>query len=586
MRFKLNSVSTTAEGIILDVTALDALPPDDGTGPDPDDGGTGHEVTDELLGAKQREVLKRLFAEGHPWAVQCRTMADYAEHAGKPADGDFGQWATIVYLATGDEAYARKALERNKATFLSAPNNRDYSREYFAIFALHYKWLRPAMSDAEAREYRDRLYSWAEHCLRPVGAGWGTRIGDVDEVFGHEAGLRLTAIVTAKEDPERSAALLANPQLAEMRAEIRRVCKIIANGGQGASSSEYNLGEHQLLLIGAYADDIAKFPEVAAVAKALCDQTRWMTRLDHVHADWGDVQQPRSQHLSEKVGLLSLLAGLTGDPRPRSLLAELTKDKPIYPNYWFHLYRGLWCFDPTLPAEPYVAPVGMHVGGFGHIIHRGPRHFAQIYAPTWNGVDHEQSLFPDYRLWLDGEEVIGHPLGYDTRAWTNNTSLMAGHSRMSVMEVVSIEETPTGCIVITRQGGKLPDSWATFVEDWTRKTEFIAPNKFVITDSFKGQRPKPEELSYPALIEASAKAPALWQVIQHTPVEPTKTPTGYTWKTKGGKTVTLTGSDRSIVMKTTHIDGNFNPGELDGWQVRFLSDAPTAEIRTTVEVGQ
>jgi hypothetical protein len=129
------------------------------------------------------------------------------------------------------------------------------------------------------------------------------------------------------------------------------------------------------------------------------------------------------------------------------------------------------------------------------------------------------------------------------------------------------------------------------MEGFKRTIEFTAPSKIVVTDSFKGRKPTPEELAYGDLIAKTANAPALWQVLNHTPVEPTETPDGYTWKTAGGQTVTIkaTGYERKIALPTKdspNWGGWFNETELQGHQVRFLDDAPTAEIRTVVEVGQ
>lgn len=226
----------------------------------------------------------------------------------------------------------------------------------------------------------------------------------------------------------------------------------------------------------------------------------------------------------------------------------------------------------------------------GLTIHRGPNHLCQIFAPEWNGVDHENALYPDVRLWLNGEWVLDHPIGYQGVAQAQNVPLMAGHVRMANMAGTA-EQTPSGCKVTWHTDGKLPNSWAHFMNGFTRTTEFFAPNKIVVVDTFDGRKPTPEELTYGDLIAKTANAPALWQTIYHTPVEPTETPTGYTWKTAGGQTVTITatGYERKIAIPTKNSPnwgGWFNETELGGYQIRFLDDRPKAEIRTVVEVGQ
>ena len=293
------------------------------------------------LNPERRQVLRELWETQHPWAVQSQVMADYAPN---PAYGDFGQWATLVFAATDQEAYAAKAYRQMMATFTDKPPGRNETRECHGVFALHYPELRPAISDREAAEWRRRLFAWCDLALQPQGAGWGTLRGDSDEETGNEAGVRLTCKVLAAEEPERCAEILANPQIAMWREDIDRFCDLAA-GGEWIESSEYNLGTLQLLLMGAYGDDIAKFPKVATLANAVADQQAWNTLPDGTYVDWGDVQSPLSEHLNDRVGLLSMLAGLTGSETARRLLASLIKDKPTS-AYWFNIYRALWCFDP------------------------------------------------------------------------------------------------------------------------------------------------------------------------------------------------------------------------------------------------
>ena len=591
MRFKLNSVATTAEGIIFDVTALDALPPD--VGPDPDDEGEGHEVTTELLGAKQREVLKRLFAEGHPWALAVQEAADSSPYA------DFGQWDTLVYLGTGNEAYARQAIAQNKAALPIVPWGLDFTREYYTALALHYHWLRPAMTDEEAAEYRDRMFAWADYSFAPVGSGKGTRKGDSDQITGVEPALRLVARFTSQEDPERSAAILANPQLVMMREEIRRYCEL-AKGGEWVESSEYNLGTLQLLLTGAYAVGIDQYPEVKALLPQIAEQQRWSITPDFKDAvDWGDVQQ-RGLHLNDRVALNAMLAGLTGDPQSRALVHELTKGKQ--PNeYRFLLYRALWAFDPTVPAESYVHPVGFRTTNVGLSIERGPEHVCQIFAPIWLGVDHEGVNVPSVRLWHRGEWAVDDVSAYEPSSACRNTALMMGLGRspyasFETIERLSAEKTDYGCRVVSRMAGRTTN-WRgdhhrppTFLDDWTRTTDFYRPSKIIVTDAFKGRRPESLD-AYAATEQDRMRITlALWQQVWHCPVEPARIDGGYEWQTAGGQTVRLTSDcPRFKVLKTVNgengISGYFN-GPLTGYQVRFLSDEPTAEIRTVVEVTQ
>lgn len=544
----------------------------------------------ELLVPGQKAVLQKLWRDKHPWALLAQGMADYAPN---PAWGDYGQWATLVWLATDDAAYAHKAVDRILATFAEHPYSRNDSREYLTTYAMHYRWLRSAMTDAEATEIRRRLFNWAEHCLKPTGSGEGTRLNDSDEVVGHYFGIRAVAKATSGEDPVRAAALLANPQMDEMRKQLGRFCEL-AKGGEWIESTEYNLGTLQLLLIGAYYDGINKCPEVEALAKDVATQQKWIFTPDKESiAQWGDISKPHDPSRISLVALNSLLAGLVKTGESRSLVAELTKGRTPY-DYWHVLYRAMWCFDPTLPAEPYVAPKGFRAVNIGLGIHRDENHLCQILAPISLGVDHETAMFPDVRLWLNGEWVIDHPLGYMPTATAFNTALMAGLSRPEKIEHVSSESTDYGCRVVARQSGPVTSWIGSYprpksLGEWTRTTDFhAADHRIEVTDRFEGEPPTNLDAYYPehrAVIESRL---ALWQVIYHCPIEPKEIEGGFEWQTQGGQTVRITGNAKAVNLKTstTPPGGYYHEGQLDGWQIRFLSDEPQAEIKTTITFRQ
>jgi hypothetical protein len=578
------------EWITVEVEKVAPTPP-----PDPPPPYPPPPVSTTLLDQKQRDVLKRLWADKHPWAVTVQQLADYAPH---PAFGDFGQWATLVYVATGDEAYARKAIRQGLAALPADPPDRNFTRELFGTFALQYAWLRERMTAEERAEYLRRLYSWADHCLARTGKpGWGTRLGDSDEVVGHYFGLVLTAKLTAEEEPEKSTAILTDPQMAGMRGEIKRYCEL-AKGGEWVESSAYNLGTVQLLLIGAYSAGIDQYPEVEALAREVAEQQAWTLTPDlKDSAQWGDIEHPHDLTPYARVGLYGLLAGLTGEARPRHLIGELTPRGKDPWAYWIDLYRALWVYDPTAKAEPVAPPEGFRLANVGLAIHRGPNHLCQIHAPVSLGVDHEGATFPDVRLWHGGEWVLDHPLAYGPSASCQNTALLAGYGGRELERLtrVSAVGDANDCQVVTSAGGRFyiwMGSHArppAFCDEWTRETTFQAPNKLTVRDTFKGRRPTGLEGYYPEHRERIEKAPALWQVVYHCSVEPTATPEGFTWRTKGGQTVKLSGPSRRLVLKTerpANVTGYMEESELTGWQIRFLSDEPTAEIVTTLEVGR
>lgn len=350
-RFIQKTVGHTPEGHPVVELIPVVTPPDDGTGPDPDDEGEGHTVTRELLDAKQVAVLKRLWNDKHPWMEMVRGFAASEQ----PVYGDFGQWCVIAWKATGDDTYGRRAISHWQKTFIPAINSRSYTRELFGCFALQYKWLRPLMTDEEAKDFRDRLFAWADLVFDPTRHG--TRIGDSDEVVGHYLGIKAMLKVLEKEEPERCAAIAANPQLAAWREEIKRYCRI-AKGGEWVESNEYNLGTKQLLALYVFIMGKDEFPEITAFLKESAIQQRWQITPDFKSStQWGD-EQGRSLFLDYRVPLNAMLASLTGESQNAALVHKLTDGKYPYPSFWVTLYRALWCFDPTAPTPEYVAPSG------------------------------------------------------------------------------------------------------------------------------------------------------------------------------------------------------------------------------------
>lgn len=531
--------------------------------------------------------LPSVFRAAHPWAVFARSFAD----RDPPAYGDFGQWATLVWLATRAGEYARKAIARGLATFTPEPTwGRNETRETTLTWALQYGWLKEAMTPDERTTWAKRLNRRCELILTPFGTGWGTSLGDSDETVGHYFGLALTDAVlgtTYLTDPT------AGTKPADMREAIRGYCAK-AKGGEWIESSSYNLGTVQLLLLGAYAHGIEKYPDVATFAMELAEQLRWQLTPDLKDAvQWGDTQNPHDPQWSLRVGLWGIVAGLTGDPggHLRALIAAITDGKDPYPTYWSELYRVLWVYDPRPPAGPVVPPTGFRVTGpaVGLAIHRGPNHLFACRFAGRTGVDHESEAFGDVRLWLNGEWVLGHPLGYGAFPEAHNAGLVAGLGAMTERTMTAVE-TPTGCTVTGRTSGPYfdpPYRVPSFLDGWEREVRFEAPNRLAVRDTFRGSVPDPTAYpaSWPYVPDRIRKAPALWCAVYHAPVEPASVTGGFTWTTLGGQRVTVTGPD-GITEKVTRENtlGNFYDTEL-GWRVVFRSNATPAELVTTVAVG-
>lgn len=603
VRIPALGIDTTVEVEKVETPPLPPPEPEPEPEPEPDPTPTPEppppgEIADGLLPAGQRDVLKRLWATKHPLAMAVQSLAD-----NDLAYNQQGEWATLVYLATGNDAYAQKAFSQFRARWIDPSDavkvnqGRSDTREFLVTIAQHYEWCRPGLTDDQAAEWRRLLFVYADLCLGPQPP-WGTRLNDDDETAGHYFGLLKVAQVTAKEDAAKSKAILDNPQLPAMRDAIKRICAY-AKGGEWVSADGYNVGTTKVMLIGLFATGEDDFPEVLEYLKAASEQHAWTIAPDFKSSvKWGDTSPDDGKLDTTHIAYSAMLAGLMGNRNERALYEILAKQQP----WWIELYRVLWCIDPTEDVSAYVAPSGFRSTGVGLSIHRGPQHLLQVFTPrdvTVNGnqIDHTTHQMLDVRLWYDGEWVIEHPIGYPPSESSYNTVLFAGFGRFipqsETVELVSAEGTDSGCKVVWRlKMREAPYTTPPFVNDFTRTLEFTAPNRLAITDKFDGTAPDLASAYWSDQYkkwqaDVVRAAPALWQSIYHTPVAPTKTATGYEWATKGGHKVTLTTDARAIVLKTTpeNTPGSYAPGQLDGSQIRLLSDEPTAELKATLEVN-
>lgn len=560
----------------------------------------------KLLTPERLEGLKQLFATNHPDAISVLRLANN--------DGGYnqqGEWATLVYLGTGDKAYASRAFDQFRRRWIDPaklPEARSDTREFLVTIAQHYEWCEPGLTTEQATEWRRILMMYAELCLgmRPE-TGWGTRINDDDEVWGHYFGIVKIAQVIAAKEPDKSETYLSHPLLAQMREAIKRFC-ILARGGEGTTAAGYNSGTNKVAMIGLFATGPENFPEVLEYLKQAAVQLQWDMLPDlsgtiKFGDTFADNKFPNTGYIAEA----AMFAGLLGNKNDRALYEILSKQQP----WWIELYRVLWVIDVTnIPTEPYVAPTGFRSSpGVGLHICRGTNFLFECLTPQEMTVgpnnerlDHTGFHVTDFQLWWDGERVITHPIGYQQGQGAYNTVLFGGLSREfgppgEVMTIESAEKTPTGCKIVWRfKTVEAPYGIPPFVDDFTRTIEFTAPNKVSVVDHFNGHAPDLVNDPYWSspwrvwLADVVRKSPALWQSLYHTPVTPAPLATGYTWRTTGGHDVTLTTGARNIVIKTTLENaspigggGAYDPAQLVGSQVRLLSDDNTADLSATIE---
>lgn len=539
-------------------------------------------------------VLKELLEQKHPWMQ----FVDGFTRGGYGTWGGLAQWLTILYWATGDESYARRAIEDLLPAIRASKDtsDRNSTRESSFYWALEYMWLKAHMTPEEDAEYRAFLFQWAASMFGRGNQGIFTLPEDSDEVVGHYFGLRLIG-KAVEHDFSTYAPGGSSIGMPRMRERIRDFCKM-AEGGEWIESSEYNLGTLQLLIIGAHFVGMDEFPEVKALLPQIAEQLCWTLTPDlKDSAQWGDEQGPHSLHLNNRVALMAILCGLGyGGDDLLHTLAALIKDRPIYPDFWAAAYRALWFFDPrTLPEFPVA---GSHIGlrvaqGQGLCIYSDIKTFLQVQMqppPKPLYVDHTLQGWGDIRLWMNGEWVLDHPLGYGAYPSAGNVCLLGGLGVMDERQILTTQGFDSGCVIAGRVHGPRHETLKELAfADWDRIIDYSAPGHIKVRDHFVGREPfSIERYSQQDREQIEARL-GLWVQLWHAPVEPTQTTSGFTWMTPGGQRVTLT-SNASDLFCGRHIPGttligNFHPDQVTGWRIAFISNDPTATIETTLTIG-
>lgn len=559
---------------------------------------------------EQLKVLQNPGPQTSSWLDTVKVFADYDQiNNGVPAYNDFGQHDATLGLL--DPARARRAADKIIAAWsnVEITHTRNETREYTTTLALIYSWVKPHLTPEQDTAYRSILRKFGDLIFdRIKGRPWGTRKGDSDEVVGHYGVVliaEVTGDTTVLTDPLGPYGITAE----EMRAEISRYVDLADgdpsdphDGGEWVESADYNLGTTKLLIQITYALGIEKFPEVAAFLDEVADLEPWMWTPDHKErVEWGDDQTPHQDPLSGRVALLSMLIGTGHDKsgQLRWILDKITRDKPAT-AYWGDLYRALWFFNPDSPApdtEP--APLyGFRTASVGLSLHRTAETLCQIMTPNPLAVDH-QEVATDIRIYHRGEWIQDEPRGYAAGAVARNTDLAHGFGSVGDFGRVSVKGDANGCEIVWRTGGRMKEVRGDqnpprpFLNEMRPTIRFTAvPFSLVRETSFDGLPTVPDFNSYYDPDKATIQAaPAPWQQIYHSPVEPEYLADGFAWNTSGGQRVVIRGEGFNVFngfpVTRGNTPGNFYDSELVGWSARFMSTGTTkAVIRSTLSLAE
>ena len=360
---------------------------------------------------------------------------------------DNGMQDGLVYLITGDLAYARSAYQtishyadRNSS---GTQPSRDHTRHNFGALALLYSWVADALPAADKAHFRGILEHWSDLVF---DAKHGTRTVDSDEMTGHYFGLALFALAIRSEDRARSDALMSMDPSAwapvggfdatgvnrnSWRNTLSEYVKRAA-GGAWLESSEYNLTTVRYLveysrMINAYFNQ-DKFPEITALIPAI-EQTliQEMTPGYRDSFQWGDVEEAHSLKPYHRISLLALIADSTGNPHAFDLYDTVFNNYPQSSSLDPHFYLFI---DPYAARSPISGGTHHNAAGRGVAYYHSDWGNNDSFFGSWHQtitkVDHETGLASNFGLYRNGEWVLDYPRGYQISSAYSNTMLISG----------------------------------------------------------------------------------------------------------------------------------------------------------------
>ena len=435
----------------------------------------------------QQATWAQMRAENHPYWQHLLTAANTSG-----IYADRGMRDGLVYLITGDDAYARSAYRyvdqfcgrtyrppeslTNPAwctTEWQGKPAKDQSRDQVTRLAFLYSWIADALPAQDKANFRDILDRWTDLILNVNSENFGTRGTDSDEQVGHYFGIVLYALAIRDEDVSRSDQILNYPgntnsgittaavggvdstgaNYSTMRNTIARFSQR-ARGGQWIEGAEYNLTTLRYVLEGVHAINsyygTDKFPEVTAMyseyAKGLMHE---LTPDKRDAFQWGDIQGPRDLKLFNRVPLLNTLAGISKDPTAL-----------YFQDYFYNRHYPTTIADS---GHQYLDPYSVKTAPSGRMSYNATGMGMAYYREGWNTtdsyfasfmfnpprVDHDGSGLSHFELYRNGHWSITAPRVYqsgvfDFSSFSNGMELAGAAGRMEEASGQTGYESGTG----------------------------------------------------------------------------------------------------------------------------------------------
>ena len=363
----------------------------------------------------QLQVWQRMKTENH--AVYQRLLTESRGYE------DYGMRDGLLYVITGDNAYARKAWaqekwRKNKTLVDGSTTNRDETRHQLPTMSLLYAWIYDGLDETGQAEFDTTMEKWVNYVLK------NTRTSDSDELVGHYFGVAVYALAIKDRNLARSNELIGKiggfdatgTGYDTWRNALKRF-GLLGKGGQWIESSNYNINTSRYFVFGITAVndalEVNKFPEFDLNEYAE-GQIAEVTPDFRDSYQWGDNQD--LHHLSKfaRVPLWSSLCGITKNKKICYGLDRILQNE---------MYQGIWYayYDPYTARET-VDDMTHHASGMGLGFFKKDNSLFAVHTKPRTGADHEYDDFFDFGLYENGKWTITHPLGYYSNLYKTGTN--------------------------------------------------------------------------------------------------------------------------------------------------------------------
>jgi hypothetical protein len=520
----------------------------------------------------------------HMRSVNHKYYQDLKSQADNPGIyNDDGLRDGMMYLITGDAQYATRAWNHvswyRGRTYNSGGStpDRNATRAKFLQMSLLFSWIADGLSSQNKASFRDVLDYWSDLIF---SSSHGTRPWDSDEMTGHYFGLIAYALALQDEDPGRASELMNKCGLSysgcvggvdstgsnwnSWRNTITDYSKKAA-GGQWMESSVYNLNSARYMIFGVAAinNHFGKdmFPEMTARFQEFADaMVNELTPDRKDSFQWGDVQSGNLRNLTpySRLGLMSAIAGVSGDPKARHILNSL------YNSYSSTPESHVFPFLDSRGAEQAPSGITHHnARGRGVALHHsGWDKYDSFFASTMfnpTNLDHERESVANFNLYRNGSWAITNPRGYygdRIEAPYMNGMLINGGVAMAkeARGQAAYEAGDSYLYHVGLTGGQVVDSNyydppPEFINEYSRSHLYLhhanGADTVVIFDRIKADDPRTSMSSWkfgrlPQLIKDRINAAdGKHQWIIHMPEVPSINGNNISWVSEGGETIQL-----------------------------------------------